>query len=220
MPGPHGFWWYVVAAAAALAAAFLLFQIVARLVKRRVHFPIPPLAARLLDNPLRWLVDPAPPILDFMGVGEGMRVLEIGPGGGTLALAAARRAGPRGRVVALDVQPAVARALARRFAREGVDNARVVVAAAGALPFAAGAFDRANMLGVLGEVPDKVAVLAEVRRVIRDGGLLTVGEFLLDPDYPRRRTVLQWCSRAGLAVVAARGGFVRYTLRLRKGPPA
>jgi len=206
----------LVGTAAAVAAGVFFVEVVARLAKRFVTFPIPPFFAWLLDNPLRWLLDPPGPILDFLGVGGGMRVLEVGPGGGTLALAAGRRVGPRGRVVAADVQPAIARALARRVKRGLRTNVCAVVAAADRLPFAAASFDRVNLLGVLGEIPDKVAALAEVRRVLKDSGLLAVGEFALDPDYPRRATVIEWCRRAGLAPSAARGSWIRYTLTFRK----
>src|SRR5512144_2327435 len=75
----------------------------------------------LLATPLRKLVqDPAAILAPF--VREGMTVLEPGPGMGFFTLEAARRVGPRGRVVAVDLQPRMLAALRRRAARAGLGD--------------------------------------------------------------------------------------------------
>src|SRR5512133_2023740 len=73
----------------------------------------------LLVSPLRRLVqDPAAILAPC--VREGMTVLEPGPGMGFFTLEAARRVGPRGKVVAVDLQPRMLAALRRRAARAGL----------------------------------------------------------------------------------------------------
>ena len=58
----------------------------------------------VLASPLRrWLQDPAAIVAPY--VREGMTVLEPGPGMGFFTLELARRVGPKGRVIAVDVQP-------------------------------------------------------------------------------------------------------------------
>jgi ubiquinone/menaquinone biosynthesis C-methylase UbiE len=73
----------------------------------------------LLASPLRRLLqDPARILAPH--VREGMIVLEPGPGMGFFTLELARRVGPRGRVVAVELQPRMLAGLGRRAARAGL----------------------------------------------------------------------------------------------------
>jgi len=72
------------------------------------------------------------------------------------------------------------------------------------------------MIAVLAEIPDRKRALLEMKRVLRDDGLLAIGEFLLDPDYPRRRTVIDWCKDAGFELVNRYGGVIHYLLTFNK----
>ncbi|MGO4881854.1 MAG: class I SAM-dependent methyltransferase [Bryobacteraceae bacterium] len=77
----------------------------------------------LLASPLRRLQhDPAKIVAPW--VREGMTVLEPGPGMGFFTLALARRVGPSGRVVAVDIQPKMLDRLKRRAADAGL-SARI-----------------------------------------------------------------------------------------------
>ena len=51
------------------------------------------------------------------------------------------------------------------------------------LPHPDGIFDAAYLISVLGEVPDRPAAWAELRRVLKAGGRLVIGEFAIDPDF-------------------------------------
>src|SRR5512138_823129 len=75
----------------------------------------------LLASPIRKLVqDPARILGPF--VRDGMTVLEPGPGMGFFTLELARRVGPGGRVVAVDLQPEMLAGLRRRAARAGLEK--------------------------------------------------------------------------------------------------
>jgi SAM-dependent methyltransferase len=73
----------------------------------------------VLGNPLRRLVHPPGRILAPF-VAPGMTVLEPGPGVGFFTIELARRVGPGGRVVAVDVRPEMLEEVRRRAARAGV----------------------------------------------------------------------------------------------------
>ncbi|MGW3359913.1 class I SAM-dependent methyltransferase [Streptomyces bungoensis] len=107
---------------------------------------------------------PVPALLDAAGVGAGTRVLDVGTGTGTAALAA----GERGAVVrAVDADPGmVAEARRRGVAAE--------VAVLPRLPFADGAFDAVVGNFVLNHVGRPRTALAELRRVLRPGGRLAL----------------------------------------------
>lgn len=72
------------------------------------------------------------------------------------------------------------------------------------------------MITVLAEIPDRKKALLEIRRVLKDNGLLAIGEFIFDPDYPRRKTVIKWCRDAGFEPFREYGGILHYVLVFNK----
>jgi len=200
-----------------LLAGFLFFVfVVQRVVKHYVHYPIPAFAVRFIDNPIRRLMQPPKDVVQWIGIEAEMSVLEIGPGPGTFTFEAAKRVGEQGNLVTVDIQPSVVSRLSKRLRAKRTTNVTPVVASAHNLPFSNNAFDRVFLVGVLGEIPDKNKTLSEVKRILKNGGLLAIGEVLPDPDYPRRRSVISWCSDAGLDFVSANGGLVHYLLTFKK----
>jgi ubiquinone/menaquinone biosynthesis C-methylase UbiE len=201
-----------------LGGVLLCFALLLRAVKHVWQRPIPAFAARFLNNPLRRWVQPPQKVVDWIGIGEGMSVLEIGPGPGTFTFGAAKRVGQQGRLNAIDISPRLIADLERKLQARGVTNVTAKVASAYELPFPDGMFDRVFMMSVLGEIPDEVRALREVRRVLRDSGQLAIGELLVDPDYPRQKTVIRRCATAGFKLVARHGGLIHYVLNFEKAP--
>jgi SAM-dependent methyltransferase len=114
---------------------------------------------------------------------SGERLLELGPGVGIYSLPIAGALQPGGRLDALDVQCQMLATLERRARKAGVTNVVATEGDAQRLPYADCAFDAAYLIGVLGEIPDADAALRELRRVLKPGGRLVVGEVLVvDPD--------------------------------------
>ena len=107
-------------------------------------------------------------------VPRGARLLDVGCGGGHLAIHVARRR-PDVHVVGVDLSPPqVARATARA-ARAGV-AARFVTGSALDLPFADGGFDGVYSVASIKHWPDQARGLRESARVVRPGGALAVVE--------------------------------------------
>ena len=195
---------------------FIFAQTVIRLIRRFIHFPIPAIFARFIDNPIRRRIQPPTKVVDWIGIQEGIHILEIGPGPGTFTIEAAKRVGAKGKVFAIDIQPTIVSKLNHRLQRDKITNVMAKVASAYELPFSNNTFDRVFMIAVLAEIPDKKKTLVEIKRVLKHSGLLAIGEFLPDPDYPRRKTVIHWCQDAGFELVSRYGGFLHYVLTFKK----
>jgi SAM-dependent methyltransferase len=107
-------------------------------------------------------------ILDELALTAEDYLLEVGCGGGALLKAAL---GSGCRAAGVDHSPDMVR-LAQAENRDAVREGRLEVreARAESLPFPDRTFSCAAMTGVLGFLPDPVAALAEIRRVLRRGG--------------------------------------------------
>ncbi len=75
--------------------------------------------APLLES---WLGDATERMLDMAGVTGGSRVLDVAAGAGGQAIAAARRAGPGGHVLATDLSPTILDHAAKAAAAAGLGN--------------------------------------------------------------------------------------------------
>jgi SAM-dependent methyltransferase len=105
-------------------------------------------------------------LLDAAGVGAGTRLLDVGTGPGVVARAAVARGA---RVTAIDAEPSMAEAAARNV--PGLD---VRVAGLPDLPLPDAAFDAVTGNFVINHTGDPAAALAELRRVLREGGRLAL----------------------------------------------
>ncbi len=109
-------------------------------------------------------------LLELAGVRTGQRVLDVATGQGEPALSAARVVGPTGRVVGIDLSPAML-AAARR--RAGVlPNLEFLEADMEALPHPAGSFDVVLSRFGLMFAADRAGVLRSLARVLAPGGVL------------------------------------------------
>jgi ubiquinone/menaquinone biosynthesis C-methylase UbiE len=124
--------------------------------------------------------------------------------------------GEAGCVYAIDIQESIISVLREKVEQRGISNISVRRASAYTLPFPNQYFDRIYMVAVLGEVPDKQRALFEFKRVLKNDGLLAIGEFLPDPDYPRRKTVTAWCQESGFILAEQYGNFLHYFLLFKK----
>lgn len=132
----------------------------------------------VLACPLRRLgQDPAKLLAPY--IGQGMTVLEPGPGMGFFTLELARLVGDGGRVIAVDVQPKMVDRLKRRAGEAGVlDRIDVRVCSSDSLGLAdvAGTVDFTLVFAVVHELPSAARFFAEVSGASKPGASLLLAE--------------------------------------------
>ena len=144
-----------------------------------------------------------------------MKILEVGPSSGFYAFGLAGYAGPSGHVYAVDREPKMINVLEKKINREGIHNITPRVSSAYEVPLPNNTVDMGFMGGVLGEIPDKQRALREMQRVLKEGGLIAVIECLIDPDYPRRKTVIHWFEDVGFDIAGSYGSTFLYILTFK-----
>lgn len=116
----------------------------------------------------RWSKKLAPLLIDFAGLAERERILDVGCGAGSLTVALAGKA-DLSEIVAIDYSSVFVEEATRR---NNDPRVKILQADACDLPFEDGAFDRSFALLVLHFVADAGKAVAEMRRVVRHGGVV------------------------------------------------
>jgi SAM-dependent methyltransferase len=159
------------------------------------HFHTGRTLATLLGYREEWLEGiPEPAIASLAGTGNpfslgeirlGEHVVDVGSGAGLDSLIAARMAGQEGKVIGVDMTPAMLEK-ARGSANAGsFTNVEFRQGLGEALPVPDGWADVVISNGVLNLMPDKPAALAEMNRVLKPGGRLQIGDILVQREVPQ-----------------------------------
>lgn len=112
----------------------------------------------------------------------GMRVLDFGCGPGTISVGLAKAVEP-GELFGVDMEASQIEVAQAAAEAGGHRNAVFQTADVVDLPFENDSFDVAHCHAVLMHAPDTVAVLAEVRRVLKPGGIISSREMFVDSSF-------------------------------------
>jgi arsenite methyltransferase len=141
---------------------------------------------------------------------EGERVLDLGSGGGIDVLLSAKRVGPTGRAIGLDMTDEMLALAQRNAAEAGATNAEFLKGHIEAIPLPAESVDVVISNCVINLAADKPSVFREIARVLRPGGRMGVTDIVaedhLTPAQRAERGSYVGCIAGALSMAEFRAG--------------
>ena len=149
--------------------------------------------------------------LAFSGVRKGDVVVDLGSGAGIDLLIAARKVGPGGRVIGVDMTDEMIAKAKENVAAAGLENVEVRKGLIEDLPVESSSVDWVISNCVINLSPDKPKVFAEIARVLKPGGQLLISDVLVEdlPDWARQSEILHTSCVAGAVSEAEYVGGLR-----------
>lgn len=114
----------------------------------------------------------------------GEVVVDLGSGGGLDVFLAAKKVGPTGKAIGIDMTPAMVERARANAARQGFTNVEFHQATIDKLPLPDASADVVISNCVINLAPDKPAVLREIFRVLKPGGRVAVSDIALKKPLP------------------------------------
>jgi ubiquinone/menaquinone biosynthesis C-methylase UbiE len=161
---------------------------------RTIAAPMSWQGADWLDRADRNSVQRPEHVLDVLGVHEGQTVADVGCGSGYFTVHLARRVGPRGRVIATDLQQEMLDLLKKKLDTAKIGNVTSRLTTPKDAKLEAGELDLVLLVDVYHEVASPPTTLAQIRRALAKDGRLALVEYRAeDPKVaikPEHKTTL------------------------------
>jgi ubiquinone/menaquinone biosynthesis C-methylase UbiE len=214
-----------------LFLSLILCTIIGALIWRALcayyNLPWPYFLAFWLENPYMKIFANPQHFINVVNPNEKHRILEIGSGAGRILLRAAKQTSFKADFVGIDLQKnmvALARKKVQKIEKKEAKaktlklrllTARFTKETLKEHPWLNQNFDQVYLVTVLGEVPDKVALLKNAKQTLAPGGSIFVQEVIPDPCYVFSSTLVQYADSAGLKVISTRHGLFQYISELK-----
>lgn len=114
----------------------------------------------------------------------GEVVVDLGSGGGLDVFLAAKKVGPTGKAIGIDMTPSMLERARENAKRQGLDNVEFHESTIDKLPLPDGSVDCVISNCVINLAPDKAAVFREIARVLKGGGRVAVSDIALKKPLP------------------------------------
>ena len=181
----------------------------------------PPEDLGLLEGPDRDAWQRPDMIMDALRISDGSIVADLGAGGGWFTIRLARRVGPNGRVYAEDIQPQMIEAIARRVAREGLEDRVETLLGTANDPKLTVPVDAVLIVETYHEMEQPTVLLGKVALALKPQGRLGIVEYKSDGGGPgppmaervEPERVIRSAEAAGLRL-CSRETFLRYQYML------
>ena len=141
---------------------------------QRTGHLFPPENLGLLESPDRDAWQKPEQIMDALGIAEGSKVADIGPGAGWFTIRLARRVGPNGLIYAEDVQRQMLEATRRRVGREGLKNVETRLGTSTDPNLPPQALDAILLVDTYPELDDRVTFLRNLAAALKPSGRIGV----------------------------------------------
>ncbi|MEK9153915.1 MAG: methyltransferase domain-containing protein [Patescibacteria group bacterium] len=147
-----------------------------------------------------------------LGIKSGMSIADFGAGSGAYTFAIAELLKINGRVYAIDVQRDLLRRIANEAKRRGYENVEIIWAdleAPRASRLAENSIDLVLVSNLLFQVPDKMPIMREARRIVKGGGHVAIIDWTdsfngmgpIKEDVVKKEAALKIAEKSDLSLV-------------------